>query len=176
MAGMKDSTKHSGAGSAGPDPVEPEVLEFGKQTYKLDHTPPEALVVHCSDPRFQTAFRRFVTEELGLCNYAPLVIGGSVHAFGSQRFLPENFKVLWEQIKFFIKNAGIKQVIIINHDDCRWYQAMSSFHPGIELPLKGKVDLATTVNTLLADFAGIQVRSFWADLDGDTITFSEVKS
>jgi len=171
---MKDSTRHGGTRSAGPDPVEPEVLEFGKRTYKLDHTPPEALVIHCSDPRFQTAFRRFVTEELGLRNYAPLVIGGSVHAFGSQQFLPKNFKVLWEQIKFFIKEAGIKQVIIINHDDCKWYQAMSSFYSRIKLPLKGKADLATAVKTLLADFAGIQVRSFWAGLDGDTVTFSEV--
>ncbi len=157
------------------EPIEPEIIEFGKKTYKLDTTPPEALVIHCSDPRFQTAFRRFVTEDLGMKAYAPLVIGGSIHAFGSQQFLPKNFKVLWEQIKFFIKEAGIKQVVIINHEDCKWYNAMSSFYSKIKLPVKGKVDLASTAKTLLADFAGIQVRSFWAGLEGDTVVFSELK-
>jgi carbonic anhydrase len=150
-------------------------LERDLGTYKIDTTPPEALVVYCSDPRFQTAFRRFVTEELGIKNYAPLTIGGSIHAFGARTILPDNFKVLWKQIEFFVKVMGVGQVIVFNHEDCRWYQEMAAFYSGIKLPVKGKVDLSDTARALRSDFAGIEVRSFWAGLDGDRITFSEVK-
>jgi hypothetical protein len=173
----EEKTKLPGP-DGGPDPeapVEPEVLQHGRRVYKIDTTPPSALVIHCSDARFQTAFRRFVTEDLGIRNYVPLVIGGSIHAFGSSQLLPKNFKVLWQQVKFFLRAAGLKQIIIINHDDCLWYKSMSSLHSRVKLPTTGRIDLATAAETLLSDFAGIEVRSYWAGLDGDTVTFSEVK-
>jgi len=151
--------------------IEPEVMEHGERVYKIDTTPAEALVIHCSDPRFQTAFRRFVTEELGVKNYAPLVLGGSIHAFGEQTFLPKNFKVLWEQIKFVIKNRDIRRVIIINHEDCLWYRSMSGFYSRVKDPSKGRSDLGLTARHLLQDFAGITVESYWAALEGDTVTF-----
>ena len=154
--------------------MEPEVYEGGRKVYKLDRTPAEALVIHCADPRFQTAFRRFVTEELQLKNYAPLVIGGAIHPFGAQEFFPKNLKVIWGQIKFFINEANIKRVIIINHDDCLWYKTMANFYAKLKTPLKGKLDLAPTAKSLMQDFAGVRVDTYWAALDGDEISFEEV--
>lgn len=152
-------------------PVDPEVWQDGRKVYKLDTTPAEALVIHCSDPRFQTAFRRFASEELGLKNYAPLIIGGAIHPFGAEEFFPKNLKVLWGQIQFFIEHANIKRVIIINHEDCLWYKTMAGFYSKLKGPLKGKHDLGTTAARLLSEFTGIRVESYWAALDGDTITF-----
>ena len=116
-------------------------------------------------------FRRFATEELKLRNYAPLVIGGAIHPFGAEEFFPKNLKVLWGQIQFFIEQANIKRVIIINHEDCLWYKTMSGFYSKLKGPMKGKNDLLTTAGRLLGDFAGIRVESYWAALDGDEITF-----
>ena len=82
--------------------------------YKINSSPPQALVIHCSDPRFQRAFREFITDELGISNYIPIVIGGGVHAMVMKTHLPENFENLWEQIDFFLKETKLKQVIIIN--------------------------------------------------------------
>jgi hypothetical protein len=146
----------------------------GGHIYRVNRQAPEALVIHCADPRFQDAFREFVTEELGLKNYAPLVIGGSIHAFGMQSLLPKNFKILWEQIKFFIKEAKLRQIIIINHEDCKWYEKMKGFHPSIHLLTKGKMDLNSAADVILKDFVGIQVRKFFAGLDGDNIRFTEI--
>ncbi len=146
----------------------------GRPMYALDHQPPEALVIHCGDPRFQTAFRRFVTEELGIQHYALIVLGGGVHAFGAQSFLPKNFKILWEQVKFFIRSQNLKQVIIINHEDCGWYHKLSGYHPTIDLPVKGKLDLRQAAQTLLKDFAGVQVRSYWAGIENDHVYFTPV--
>jgi hypothetical protein len=159
---------------------EPEVVEADEAmerlgpTYRVTREPAEALVIHCGDPRFQEAFRQFITRELGLRNYIPIIIGGGVHAFGMQTLLPKNFKILWEQVKFFIKEGRVNQVIIINHEDCAWYKKMKGYHPTLNLPVKGRLDLRTAARLILRDFAGVSVHTYWAALDGDVITFSEV--
>jgi hypothetical protein len=150
------------------------VKSRAKGVYKINNAPPEALVIHCADPRFHSAFASFLTDELGLKNYIPIIIGGGIHSFGIQSLLPKNFKILWEQIKFFIKHAELRQIIIINHEDCQWYEKMKGYHPRIRLPVKGKKDLQTAAEVILKDFAHIQVRTFWAALDGDHISFSEI--
>ncbi len=150
-----------------------EVRSDGRILYKLDKASPQALVIHCGDPRFQTAFRRFITEELGINSYTPLVIGGGVHSFGARTYLPKNFKILWEQVKFFINVQGLKQVIVINHEDCQWYQKLKGYHPTVDAKDKGMHDLKEASLTILQDFAGISVRTFWAGLDADSVYFVE---
>jgi len=155
--------------------VEPVAIrEDSKKVYGLITRPAQALVIHCGDHRFQSAFRRFVTEELGISSYIPIIIGGGVHAFGVQSFLPKNFKILWGQIRFFIRESGVKQVIIINHEDCRWYEKLKGYHPKIQLPLKGKLDLETAALTILKEFGDIKVRTFWAGLEDDGVVFTEI--
>lgn len=155
--------------------IEPVVIKRdGRPVYRVDRMRPQALVIHCGDPRFQQAFRQFVTDELGIKSYAPVVIGGGVHSLGMQSFLPKNFKILWEQIKFFIKQQRLQQVIIINHEDCIWYDRMKGYHPGVNKFLKGKLDMLTAAKVILNDFANVDVRAFWAGLDGDEITFTEI--
>jgi len=153
---------------------EAEVVIDDKPVYRIDTRPSQALVVHCGDPRFQSAFRMFITHELGIDNYTPLIIGGGVHAFGAQSFLPKNFKILWQQIKFFVKEGRVNQVIFINHEDCKWYEKMQGLQSRIKLPIIGRRDLQTAARTILRDFTGVRVRSFWAAVDGNDITFDEV--
>jgi len=150
------------------------VREDAKKVYGLISRSPQALVIHCGDHRFQSAFRRFITEDLGISSYTPLIIGGGIHAFGVQSFLPKNFKILWEQIRFFIREGRVKQVIIINHEDCRWYEKMKGYHSRIQLPLKGKLDLQTAALTILKEFGDVTVRTFWAGLEDDGVVFSEI--
>jgi hypothetical protein len=151
-----------------------EELERGIPVYRLDKTPSQALVIHCGDPRFQQAFRRFITEELGIPNYTPVIIGGGLHAFGAQSLRPKNLKVLWQQIKFFVRQGGLTQVIFINHEDCQWYAKMKGYRSALELPVLGRVDLQTAATQIAEDFTGVDVRSFFAALDGDQIVFEEM--
>ncbi|MEW6411321.1 MAG: hypothetical protein AB1483_02480 [Candidatus Zixiibacteriota bacterium] len=144
------------------------------RTYYVNRTPPQALVIHCSDPRFQQAFRSFITEELGIRNYAPIIIGGGVHALGMRGLRPKNFKVLWEQIRFFMKVFRPTEIVVINHEDCLWYEKMKGYHPTIDRLLKGKLDMLTAEKIVLEEFPLIEVRAFWAALDSDRITFKEL--
>jgi hypothetical protein len=143
-------------------------------TYPLDTSAPEALVIHCGDSRFQTAFRRFITGELGITKYTPIIIGGGIHALGMQVFLPKNFKILWEQIKFHVKTERPKQIIIINHEDCTWYDKMKGYHFSLTGITKGKLDLQKAAMTIVKDFGGIRVRTFWAGIENGNVYFEEI--
>jgi len=142
--------------------------------YLIEKTAPKALVVQCSDARFQEAFKRFVIDELGLPNFYPLAIGGGVHALGAKDTIPYSYEALYGQIKFFIERVPLKLVVLINHQDCKWYRVHADLS-GLDADTQAQADLKTGKTILNADFPGVEIRTFWAGLDGDTISFSEVK-
>lgn len=155
--------------------LEPVTMRHdGRIGYPLVTGPPQALVIHCVDSRFQSAFRQFLAEELGITRYFPIVIGGGIHAFGLQNLLPKNFKIIWQQIKFVLEVAKPKQVVIINHEDCLWYRHMQGYHPAVSAVTKGRIDLKTAAKKIIEDFSGVQVRTFWAAIDDGDVVFSEV--
>jgi len=97
--------------------------------YPLLEAHPKAIVIHCSDPRFQKAFRDFIAGELHLQDgeYIPFVISGGVAALSEPLKLPKEFKFMKERIELFtgLFNS-IKRVILINHEDCRHYDMLKS--------------------------------------------------
>lgn len=95
--------------------------------YTLNDSPPEALVIHCSDPRFQAALQKFLQEELRLTHYMPLVIPGSICAIGLQDLQPKYFKTLYQQLKILTNFHKVPRTIIINHDDCKGYESIKGF-------------------------------------------------
>ena len=145
------------------------------RTYLLNETPPEGLVLHCSDPRFQDAFHSFLKDELRLKNYVPIVLGGGIHPFGVQHLLPKNFKILWEQIKFFLKEGKINRIVIINHDDCKWYQKFQGYTASIHLADRLKGDLRLAVKHLAKDYLHARIETYHARIEGKEIFFEEVK-
>ncbi|MFB3905854.1 MAG: hypothetical protein ACE15E_20585 [Acidobacteriota bacterium] len=92
---------------------------------QLNLSPPRAVVVHCSDSRFQAAFHDFIENclHLGPGEYTPLIVPGSATALGSlvQMQLPKNFKILTEQLSLIFANhrGQSVEVAIIGHEDCR---------------------------------------------------------
>ena len=96
-------------------------------TYALNEAAPDALVIHCSDPRFQEAFRRFIKDELKIEHYVPVVIPGSVSSIGIQDLQPKYFKTLYQYLKVLTDVNKVPRIIIINHEDCRGYQSIKGF-------------------------------------------------
>jgi carbonic anhydrase len=87
----------------------------------------EAVVVHCSDHRFQEGFREFLSEGLGLRSYALLAIPGGAH-FGSMAELQPKFaKVGLQSAKFLINRSGARRIIVIGHDDCLFFKDQLQF-------------------------------------------------
>lgn len=113
---------------------------------KLNLDPPQALIIHCGDPKFQKAFREFKSRQLGLeeGQYIPLIVPGSVASLCVGTFLPKNLKIMREQIELLLKHYPSERVILINHEGCRSYGAIAA---KLEHVLTGNV-LARQVDDL----------------------------
>ena len=98
--------------------------------YELTEGKPDALVIHCSDPRFQSAFHDFLHDELIIKMPAVIAVPGSVGSFGVQSFLPKNWYTLKNQIEFMAKHNNFPRVILINHDDCKGYAQIAHLFRG----------------------------------------------
>lgn len=101
----------------------------GTKVYQLVEAQPRAIVVHCSDPRFQLAFKEFIREELHLLEgeYIPLVVSGGVASLSEPLKLPKEFKFMKERIELFLERFdSINRVVLINHEDCRHYEALKA--------------------------------------------------
>jgi hypothetical protein len=104
--------------------------EQGVRGYAVVEARPTAVVVHCSDPRFQTAFAEFLRNELHLepGRYIPLVISGGVGSLAEPLRLPKEFKFIKERIAMFVERFGsIERIVLINHEDCRHYESLKEF-------------------------------------------------
>jgi hypothetical protein len=90
---------------------------------------PTAIVIYCSDPRFQTAFHEFVEHELGLGEgmTIPIVVGGGAGVLGHPEQLPKEFKFLRERLEQYKEIfPTVRRIVLINHEDCRYYENLKS--------------------------------------------------
>jgi hypothetical protein len=88
---------------------------------------PAAIVIYCSDPRFQPAFAEFIEHELGLGPgmTVPIVVGGGAGVLGHPELLPKEFKFLKERLEQYrTLFPTARRIILINHEDCRYYEAL----------------------------------------------------
>jgi len=85
---------------------------------------PEAIVVHCHDPRFQTAFDQFIQDELKLApgQYVRLVVGGGAGVLANPLKLPKEFRFMRDRFEYLRERfPAIKRIILINHEGCGYY-------------------------------------------------------
>ena len=89
--------------------------------YQLTEGTPDALVVHCADPRFQEAFRAFLKNELGIRMPMVIALPGVTSHFGMQMMFPKNWYAMRSHLKTMTERHDVARVVLINHDDCKGY-------------------------------------------------------
>jgi hypothetical protein len=126
----------------------------------------EAVVIHCSDHRFQRGFREFLAEGLGLGCYALLAIPGGGHFSSMADFLPKFAKVGMQSVKFLLTRTGANRIILIAHDDCLYFKEILQFF-FTEPDLHGKqlANLKRARRVLLEWFPGARVELYFAGAD-----------
>jgi hypothetical protein len=143
-----------------------------ERSYAPTNKPSDTLVIHCVDHRFQEAFKEFITKEMGIAVFNPVVIAGGAFAIGSEHLA--RFGYIWDQIDYFITEGGARRVVLINHDDCRWYKRENPDLETSDLKEKGKADLLRAAINIKEKYPGIEVVSVWAELSGDSIRFNKI--
>jgi hypothetical protein len=147
---------------------------------------PEAIVVHCADPRFQRAFREFIRTELGLQDgqYAPIVISGAVSSLSDPMAFPKHAKVVTDLLTLFFERYPIKLVVLINHEDCGQYKRLKeaigrTFLSHVkDMVERQKLDL-TKVARLLMGLSSFQANvklyyARFADAEHAGVVFEEI--
>ena len=143
--------------------------EMTVREYYVINRPSDTLVFHCVDHRFQEAFSKYIFKELKIDVFNPIVIAGGAYALCNNGGNKHGF--IWDQIDFFIDKAGIKRIVLINHDDCKWYKLENPDLGITELENKGKSDLALASAKIKEKYPGIEIISVWAKLSGDMVKF-----
>jgi hypothetical protein len=148
-------------------------------TSKLKRGDTEVLVIHCGDYRFQGAFYEFLNGVLKLNeNYDLMVIPGGPQSLTLVEYLPKFSWASWKWFRFFVEKHGIRRLILIQHQDCAWYQTMPlHLHASAEPRKRQEQDLERISRTLTKDFADLTVELYYAGWDAsDRITIDTISA
>ena len=113
-----------------------------EKLYPLRDGDTDGLVICCSSPSFSEAFHDFIHDELGMVKPTIIMIPGSAGSYGISGSLPKLWYALRNQIDLLSQNYTFIRVVIINHDDCKGYQAFAKHLGGLaKLPFLQRANL-----------------------------------
>jgi len=138
------------------------------------HASPEAdvIAIHCSDPRYQPHFQQFLNTALGLGRYGLVAVPGGPQVLTLTDYLPKFSWATWRWLKFLVDLAQPHRVVLIAHDDCRWYRGF--LRPGEAAASRQTDDLRRVRRLLQERFPTVAVELYFARLEGDAAVFEEV--
>jgi hypothetical protein len=132
------------------------------------------VVVQCSDPRYQAHCHDFLRTGLRMNRYALLAIPGGAQCLTLADYLPKFSWSGWRWLKFLEKLTSPQRVILIAHDDCRWYLE-NRFADGPEKARQRQVeDLRRVRAEFIARFRPVRIDLFYAKLVGEEAVFESV--
>jgi hypothetical protein len=129
------------------------------------------IVIHCSDARFQLHFQDFLRTALGLDHYALIAVPGGPQVLTVLDFLPKFSWVGWRWMKFMVDLTRAQHVILIVHDDCRWYQQRLFCHEPARIPEQMIDDARRVRASLIERFGQRNVEIYRARLAGARAIF-----
>lgn len=133
-----------------------------------------ALVVHCSDPRFQPHFQDFCRRALTLDHYGLIAVPGGPQLLTLLTFLPKFSWAGWRWMKFMVDLTRAPRVVLILHDDCRWY--MQSLFGGDPQTLRERMiaDARRVQRELLERYGERSIEIYYARLEGNRAAFESI--
>ena len=125
------------------------------------------VVIHCSDPRYQPHFQDFLRKNLDITNYGLIAVPGGAQLLTLMDYLPKFSWAGWRWVKFMVDLTKPRRIILIGHDDCRWYLDLRFGHDPARLREKVTADLQRARAGIRERFGGASVDLYWARLEAD---------
>jgi hypothetical protein len=136
-------------------------------------TAPDTLVIHCSDPWYQPHFQEFLREHLGLQTYELLAVPGGPQFLTLAEYLPKFSWAGWRWMKFLLDVANPTRIILITHEDCRWYSDSRFLALGAGDRQHKMRDLERVRSDILARFKNLHIDLYLARLEGGHAIFEQ---
>lgn len=131
--------------------------------YPLSLTPPEALVIHCSDYRFQAAIRTFV-QSITTQPFDLLAIPGGPHLAAAGTLLPEYHMIVKQNVALLVELHQLTRLILIDHTDCAFFQRrLSLFYAGDSPDQQQMVSLKQSRAVVEQWFPALGVDAYFAE-------------
>jgi hypothetical protein len=140
--------------------------------------PSDALVLMCSDRRFQEAFREFLSQHLALKRWDSISAPGGAYMLSFAEVLPKQLKVGMRMMRFVMQASAPSRIIVINHEGCKRY--LEAFHShlsrfGFSLKDKQQRDLESVARDLRDAFPDATVEAYYASMGaGGTVDFERL--
>lgn len=147
--------------------------EIVRTTQLKASSEPAAVVIHCSDPRFQPHFQEFLTNSLALNSYALIAVPGGVHFLIAGDSAPRFTWVGWSWVQFVRDVACAERVILIGHDDCRWYFSLMQAKDPARVRERQLADLRAVRQEFTERF-GVRVETYYASLENGHAEIKEI--
>ena len=127
----------------------------------------DVMAVHCSDYRFQAGYQEFLNHKLALNgNYDLLVIPGGPQCLTLAEYLPKFSWAGWKWLRFLADAHSLKRLILIQHQDCRWYGTIPlHLHTSPEPRLRQEEDLRRARAILGKERPELSVELYYAGWD-----------
>lgn len=116
----------------------------------------EFLVITCIDFRFQEYINKWISENLPPNSYDKAAFAGCV----------KNFDIILDQTRISKRLHNIKEVILINHEDCGAYGQENIPDQDAEHQIHNQ-DLKKATAAVKSEFPGLAVRTFYLHLNGE---------
>lgn len=130
-----------------------------------------ALVVHCSDPRFQPHFQEFLAKGLGLRTYGLVAVPGGVQLLTMTDYLPKYSWAGWRWVKFMMNLSQPNRVVLIAHEDCRWYLDPRFGLDPTRIEARQIDDLEQVRRSMIERFGARRVDLYYAQLESGRAAF-----
>ena len=131
------------------------------------------IVVHCSDPRYQWHFHEFLRNGLGVREYGLVAVPGGPQLLMRLEFLPKFSWAGWRWLKFLVDLTKPERVILINHEDCRWYFSMERVNDPERVRSRQLADLRAIQQEFRERFTA-RIEAYYARIEDGAATFARV--
>lgn len=148
-----------------------------KEDYPLHEKASDTLVIQCSDSLFQEAFNDFVREELGIKTRSLIAIPGASQVLTFSDYLPKFAMALLRPLRFLVKEQGLRRVIVIMHEECRWYRDFVPTYFSMKGNIKNRQieDALAGKRIISEEFPDLEIRMFYAAITPQRrVSFSEI--
>ncbi len=133
-----------------------------------------AVAVHCSEAHYQPHYQEFLKRGLHLESYAVVAVPGGPHCLTLADTFPAFSWAAWRWMEFLVEQTKAERIVLIAHDDCRWY-----LDPRFGFDSKGirerqAADLQLLRRRIEEHFGSKRVDLYFAQLEGGKARFEVV--